>query len=67
MGGHTYVFFKQNMSCERAKRYAHHVYESNGNWWPPKFKCSSGSNYNSGAHCVKRQGQNERFGWHPPD
>jgi hypothetical protein len=67
LGGRTYVFYRQNMSCRRAKRYAHRVYESNGNWWPDRFKCGSGSNFNSGGSCVKRRGQDELFGWHPGD
>jgi hypothetical protein len=67
MGGREYVFYKHHMSCERAKRYAHHVYNSNGNWEPRYFNCVSSSNFNSGASCTKRRGQNERFGWHPYD
>jgi len=67
LGGRTYVFYKRNMSCERSKLYARHVYESNGHWWPRKFECSSGDDYRSGGSCIKRKGQNEYFGWYPPD
>ncbi len=67
LGGREYVFHKHHMSCERAKRYAHHVYNSNGNWEPRNFNCRSGSNFNQGAFCQKRVGQNESFGWHPFD
>ena len=67
LDGQAYVFYKRNMSCERSKLYARHVYESGGHWWPRKFKCSSGDNYKSGASCIKREGENEFFGWYPPD
>ena len=68
LGGDEYVFFKKNMSCERAKRYAHRVYRSDGNNEPKHFNCRSGSNFNSGGFCKNRKADpNESFGWHPPD
>lgn len=65
-GGRTYIFYKEGIPCERAKRLAHRVQRTRGDWEPPAFNCTSGSNFRTGGHCQSRS-RNELFGWHPRD
>ena len=65
-GGVARIFYKNNMSCDRAKRYARHVRRSRGRWEPRRFSCDSGSNFRSGGFC-DHDFKNKYFGWHPAD
>jgi hypothetical protein len=42
-----YVFFRQNMKCGAAKDTARHLRRSHGDWEPGRFRCSSGTNFQS--------------------
>lgn len=65
--GEPRVFYKNNMGCDRAKRYARRVYRRNGNWEPRNFSCESGSDFNEGGGCRHDSKPRTFFGWHPFD
>lgn len=62
--GQGYVFSKYRIGCSRAKRYAHHVGRTRGNWEPPGWHCSSGSDFKAGGFCKRR---NHWLSWYPGD
>ena len=63
LGGRGYVFYREGLTCRRAKRLARYVYRTHRR--PDRrWRCSSGSNFTTGAYC-RRPGA--LFGWHPGD
>lgn len=64
--GEPRIFYKENMACGRAKRYARTLYRSGGKNEPRNFSCESGSNFDEGGGC-RHDFRNEYFGWHPAD
>jgi hypothetical protein len=60
------IFYKHNMRCQKAKKYARRVYESGGRDEPRRFSCESGSNFDEGGSC-HHDSKDKYFGWHPAD
>ena len=65
--GARFVFYKQGLSCKKAKRLARNVYRTNK---PPRgWKCpdgSPGNNRRDGGQCY-RPGTDKSFGWNVGD
>jgi hypothetical protein len=65
--GARFVFYKQGLSCKKAKGLARGVYRTNK---PPRgWKCPDGSpghNRRDGGQCY-RPGTDKSFGWHVGD
>ena len=68
LGGRDFIFSKQGVSCQNAKRLARQTYETNKA--PSGWKCpdaSPGKSRRDGANCFKTEDHTKVYGYHLPD
>ena len=63
--GVAHVFYRDGVRCRSAKYLARKVRRSGSRRPARGWRCTSGSNFTTGAYCKHRDGR--LFGWHPFD
>lgn len=66
LGGRSYVFYRDGVSCRFGKSWVYRLHGTRGRRRPRGFRCTSGSRFRQGAYCVNPR-TDAVFGWHPYD
>ena len=61
-GGDTYILSRKGVGCAFARKWVRRLHNSGRG--PSGWKCSSGSNYETGGFCRRSA---KSFRWHPGD